>query len=124
MMPEDKRPFVMIGTSGAHDYLRDMSGDRRFWAGREPSTVPGEPLSPEDRSLIDRLVAASSRPVEPKLTAADEETTCDGVHDETSPPQYLCSRCFPDLRGDLAADEADDDEDEARQDQGQEQALE
>ncbi len=125
MMSEDKRPFVMIGTSGSHDYLRDTSGDRRYWGVREPSTVSGKPLSLEARSLIDRLVAASSGFVEPKLIATDEEAVCDGVHDASASLQYLCTRCFPDLRRDLVVDEYEVDEnDDRRQNQDQEQEVE
>jgi len=30
MTMEDKRPLIVIGTSGSTDYLRDM-GDKRYW---------------------------------------------------------------------------------------------
>ena len=41
---------------------------------------------------------------------------CDGLHDEAAPVQYLCSKCFLDLRGDLAEPQDDDDRDEDRRD--------
>ena len=44
---------------------------------------------------------------------------CDGLHDESAPSQYLCSRCFPDvasIRGDLT-DAQDDEYDEACRDE-------
>jgi hypothetical protein len=44
---------------------------------------------------------------------------CDGLHDESAPSQYLCSRCFPKLRGDLAEPHNDDEYDEARRDEDQ-----
>jgi hypothetical protein len=33
--------------------------------------------------------------------ADDDEGSCDGLHSEGAPVQYLCSRCFP-VRGDLS----------------------
>jgi hypothetical protein len=77
MTPEDKKALVVIGTSGSTDYLRDATGNQRFWLVKPP----------------------------PEATAAAE--TCDGIHDEGAPAQYLCSRCFPD-RNDLG--QAEDDE--------------
>jgi hypothetical protein len=59
---------VFIGTSGSTDYLDDTTGSQRFWPVR----------------------------LEPSLPA--EEGSCDGLHDENAPANYLCSRCFPDLR--------------------------
>ena len=85
------RKYVIIGTSGSQDYLKDGTGDRRFW----PVSVVSDRLSPDDKE------------------------GCDGLHDESAPTQYLCSRCFPDIRGDLA--EAQDGEyDEARRDEDEE----
>jgi hypothetical protein len=43
----------------------------------------------------------------------DPEPGCDGLHDESAPVIYLCTRCFPDLCGDLTEHE---DEDEYRDD--------
>lgn len=102
---DDKRPFVVIGTSGSTDYLKDATDDRRFWPVRvEPSTGP---LSQEDRAIVDRLVALHLEPI-----GADEEA-CDGIHDDGAPAMYLCTRCFPGLGGDLARiDEEDDCRDE------------
>lgn len=77
--PERERPFVVIGTSGSPDYLRDTTGDQRFW----PVFSGGFPR--------------------PESTIDDE--TCDGLHDEEAPVLLLCSRCFPDLRGDLSRSE-------------------
>lgn len=83
--------IVIIGTSGSDDYLNDKTSNQRFW-----------PVS-----------------VQRGESAPDDEQTCDGLHDEGAPVQYLCSRCFPDLRGDLT--EAQDDEyDEARRDETEE----
>jgi len=82
------RKYVIIGTSGSHDYLKDGTGQRRFW-----------PVS-----------VVSDRP------SADGKEGCDGLHDESAPLQYLCSRCFPTLGGDPAGDQ-DDEYEEARQDE-------
>jgi hypothetical protein len=65
----DSKYTVVIGISGSTDYLRDTTGDRRFW------------------------------PV---------HLSRDGLHDEGAPAHCLCSRCFPDLQGDLV--ETHDDE--------------
>ena len=81
------RKYVIIGTSGSHDYLNDTTGDRRFW-----------PVS-----------VVSDRP------SSDDKEGCDGLHDESAPNQYLCSRCFP-LRGDLS-DLQEDEYDNARRDE-------
>lgn len=59
---------------------------------------------------------ASDPPVEEVLPqTSDEELGCDGVHDETAPVHYLCTRCFPAVGGDLLVRdrlEAPDDEEE------------
>lgn len=89
----------MVGTSGSTDYLRDAApdvkrptaADRRFW----PVSVP---------------LAELARCADDGFDRQD----CDGLHDEGAPPQYLCTRCFPDLRGDLAALEEDEYDERAR----------
>jgi hypothetical protein len=69
-MTIDPKCTVIIGTSSSTDYLRDGTGNQRFW----PVSVPcGE-------SALD----------------------CDGLHDESAPSHYLCSRRFPEPRGDLS----------------------
>ena len=78
-------------TEGEPDYLNDTTGKRRFW----PLSVPSDRPSPEDGE------------------------GCDGLHDESAPIQYLCSRCFPGLRGDLAEDQVDAC-DEGRRDEDEE----
>ena len=45
-------------------------------------------------------------------TRLDDAQFCDGLHDEGAPERYLCSRCFPDFRGDLAAPRDDQDDDD------------
>lgn len=50
------------------------------------------------------------------LDVSPDGQGCDGLHDESAPSQYLCSRCFPDLRGDLAETQ-DDEYAEARRDE-------
>ena len=49
----------------------------------------------------------------------DSDQDCDGLHDESAPIQYLCSRCFPKLRRDLA-EPLNDEYDEARRDEDKE----
>ncbi|HSX22347.1 MAG TPA: VapE domain-containing protein [Gaiellaceae bacterium] len=66
----DKK-LVIIGTSGSNDYLRDGTGDRRFWPVTVPANVPARTDTPDDGQ------------------------TCDGLRDEDAPVQYLCLRCFP-----------------------------
>jgi hypothetical protein len=75
-MSEIKRkPFVIIGTSGSHDYLKDTTGGRRFW----PVAVPvGKPLpidNEADAALVKAFVEMTSGKwiVEPKLKDADPE---------------------------------------------------
>lgn len=86
----DPKYIVIIGTSGSTDYLHD-TGNQRFW----PVSVPcGE-------------------------SAPDDGQDCDGLHDEDAPTQYLCSRCYPNLRGDLTEPQ-DDEYDEARRDETEE----
>lgn len=79
---------VIFGMSGSTDYLRDTTGSQRFWN----ASVP----------LAD--------------SAPDDGLGCDGIHDENAPAHYLCSRCFPGIRGDLAESQ-DDEYDEARRDE-------
>lgn len=91
MTIEAKRPLVVIGTSGSTDYLHDKTRDRRFW-----------PVS----------ATSAAQP-------SDDSDVCDGLHDEGAPPQYLCSRCFPDPQGDLAVLQ-DDEYDESCRDEDRE----
>jgi len=104
MTADAKRPLVVIGTSGSHDYLKDGTGDRRYWLVGDPAPGPAAPISPEDRARLDALIALG------------QEAGCDGIHDADAPPQYLCSRCFPEGREDLSLQE----DDESRQDHDQE----
>lgn len=110
---ESKRPLVIIGTSGSTDYLKDNTGARRYWPVAAAS-VDTPPATAEDLAVAQRLVQATGGKW---LVEAGEG--CDGLHEEGSPVQYLCSRCFPDLRGDLAASH-DDEYEEARRDDAEE----
>ena len=87
----DAKYTTIIGTSGSTDCLNDTTGERRFW-----------PVS----------VAYVDDP-------PDDGQGCDGLHDENAPIQYLCSRCFPNLRGDLT-ELQNDEYDEARRDEDEE----
>ncbi len=102
-----KRPFVVIGTSGSHDYLKDGTGDRRYWRVGDLEAGPTAPISPEDRVRLDALIALGG------------DAMCDGIHDAEAPPQYLCTRCFPEGREDPSEQE-DDGYEESRQDHDQE----
>ena len=110
---EGKRPRVIIGTSGSTDYLKDTTGDRRYWPVAVAS-IDTPPATAEDLAVVQRLVQATGGKW---LVEAGEG--CDGLHDEGAPLQYLCSRCFPDLRGDLTESQ-DDEYDEARRDEAEE----
>lgn len=45
------------------------------------------------------------------VTSPDDGEGCDGLHDEGTPANFLCTRCFPDPgRGDLAQDPDDEDD--------------
>jgi len=94
MTAVDKKAYVVICTSGSPDYLKDSTGNRRYWPAHAPSTAPAEPISSEDRALVDVLITMSGE-------------WCDGLHDEEAPQQYLCSRCFPNGREDPSAQEDD-----------------
>lgn len=110
MTAEAKKPLVVIGTSGSHDYLKDSTGNKRFWPVGEPSEAGGAPISPEDEARLKAYLAASG-PLNIILSNADDEACdCDGLHDEGAPAQYLCTRCFPDPgRGDLGQGHDDED---------------
>ena len=58
-------------------------------------------------------------PVDIPPADIEEGEGCDGLHDESAPTHYLCSKCFPNLRGDLA-DPLDDEDDEACRDETEE----
>lgn len=56
-----RKPLVIVGTSGSHDYLNDATGKRRFWPVRAPSSIgPVEALSPKDRALLDELIGLTA----------------------------------------------------------------
>lgn len=102
--------MVIIGTSGSHDYLKDVSADRRFWPVSAASAdIP--PVSPEDRAIVQEFVEVTGG-----TWLGEAGVVCDGLHDEEAPAIYLCTRCFPDpvlLGGDLSTcDEQDDYRDE------------
>ena len=65
-------PRVIIGTSGSPDYLKGTAGEQRYWPVSAPP--PAEAFS---------------------ACPAADDGACDGLHVEGSPPQYLCTRCFP-----------------------------
>jgi len=102
------RAFVIVGTSGSTDYLKDTTGDRRYWPVVVP-TAPTAPLSQEAHARLDALIAAG-----PLSTLITVEPGCDGVHVDGAPSQHLCTRCYPDPRGDLPAQEDEAGEDDRR----------
>lgn len=51
-----KRLRVIIGTSGSADYLKDTTGNRRYWSGLVPGDRSPVPPSPEDLAFVQRLV--------------------------------------------------------------------
>lgn len=55
-------------------------------------------------------------PVTVPSGVSEDAQGCDGLHDETAPTQYLCTRCFPALGGDLLEPPDDDDDDDRRDD--------
>ena len=119
-MTAEAKKLVVIGTSGSHDYLKDTTGGRRYWPVRVPAELGAEPLLPEERAVVDKLVAMSSG----AALASDDEAVCDGIHDEGAPSHYLCTRCFPDLvdrafRGDLVDPEENDEYEDRRDDGGE-----
>lgn len=63
----DSKFTIVVGTSGSTDYLNEEAGSQRFW------------------------------PVRLDVPLRDLDESCDGLHAEGAPPQYLCTRCFPDL---------------------------
>jgi len=89
------RPFVIIGTSGSTDYLKDTTGDRRYW----PVSPPRNSIPPADDGFMAAMAGKW-------LVEADE--ICDGLHDEGAPAHHLCSRCFPDLQADLGEHDEED----------------
>ena len=103
MSEGDKRPLVIIGTSGSTDYLKDTTGNHRYWPVEVPSgDVP--PLDEADAEVVKKLVELTGGTwiveAKPRLKVAPVAEACDGLHDEGAPAQYLCSRCHPD-RNDL-----------------------
>lgn len=68
---ESKKLLVVIGTSGSHDYLKDTTG--RFWPVRVPVVPSGAPLSPEDRAVINKYLAASAEDDENGVRPDHEE---------------------------------------------------
>jgi predicted P-loop ATPase len=65
------RHFVFVGTSGSHDYLKDSTGNQRFWSVYTPTTVPADD------------------------TNTDDDPPCDGIHDTDTSLLSHCTRCFP-----------------------------
>ena len=56
------RHFVIIGTSGSHDYLKDTTGGQRFWpiSGTTRTPAPNETRTPptlQEAELVKRLLA-------------------------------------------------------------------
>lgn len=83
--------------------------ERRFAAlGDKPLVVIGTSGS------SDYLRDTGNKRYWPIVVPAEGGEICDGLHDETAPIQYLCSRCFPQMRGDLAETQDDEYEERAR----------
>jgi Virulence-associated protein E len=103
-----QRQFVIIGTGGSHDYLKDSTANQRFWSIRTP---PQRQLTLEEARLLNRLRALPADTFDKLLAAAnsslrharrrhgsivtDEDPPCDGIHDTGATPLCLCTRCFP-----------------------------
>jgi hypothetical protein len=104
---EGKRPFVIIGTSGSTDYLKDTTGDRRYW----PVSTGRVEDPPIDRARADADARAFMESTVGKRLV-EGSAMCDGLHDEGAPAHYLCSRCFPDPRTDLGAHDGQDESEE------------
>jgi hypothetical protein len=68
--PRVTSDMIIIGTSGSLDYLNDSTANQRFWR-----------VAPE----VSEAVIG--------------QAPCDGVHDESAPAQYLCTRCYPQAIG-------------------------
>lgn len=107
------RHFVIVGTGGSYDYLKDSTANQRFWPVSAPLTAHVGPLAPE----VARLLALSAEdpilvlPKPAQSADTDEDPPCDGVHDTGASPLYLCTRCFPyGQRAQRDLDESEDDE--------------